>query len=219
MIVGWRAGLKLPLAVLGRRSLLGIEGTPKGNTGLLGRGMLKAFSNQPQPLSPLLSFSSLSSSLPNRFAFGSPFSSPSRSFSSAFLSEEKMFEEADETPEIETDTKADQEPQQEKEEEEEEVKVVVFVPPPGVTIVRDVETAKQVVSELRQLSGPNYFHACDTEVMDLDLNIEGPVGHGKCTCVSIYVGPDLDFGNGPRIWIGSSSSFFLVFLSFSLSLS
>ena len=36
--------------------------------------------------------------------------------------------------------------------------------------------------------------ACDTEVADIELKVEGPVGNGKATCVSIYGGPDVDFG-------------------------
>lgn len=28
-----------------------------------------------------------------------------------------------------------------------------------------------------------------------------PYGHGIVTCISLYVGPDVDFGNGPRLWV------------------
>jgi hypothetical protein len=79
------------------------------------------------------------------------------------------------------------------------------------------------------------FHACDTEVIDIDLSEQyvrrasvlfalplcagltavrsgclpsacvrvrrSPVGNGRIICASIFAGPDLDFGNGPRIWI------------------
>ncbi|KAF2078634.1 hypothetical protein CYY_000005 [Polysphondylium violaceum] len=71
--------------------------------------------------------------------------------------------------------------------------------PKNVTMVRNVEQAKRVVEKL--LSLKNVFHACDTEVVDLDLKKESPIGHGKVICFSIYCGPDIDFGNGPRIWV------------------
>ncbi len=47
------------------------------------------------------------------------------------------------------------------------------------------------------------FHACDTEVCDIDLGRVGPVGNGTVTCASIYSGPDVDFGNGKGgvLWI------------------
>ncbi|KAI2490046.1 DNA polymerase A domain [Fragilaria crotonensis] len=49
------------------------------------------------------------------------------------------------------------------------------------------------------------FHACDTEVMDIDLKTVGPVGNGYVTCVSVYSGPDFDYGlgDGPgsTLWI------------------
>lgn len=35
--------------------------------------------------------------------------------------------------------------------------------------------------------------------IDIDLGTESPVGHGKVICASIYSGPDVDFGNGPRV--------------------
>ena len=33
--------------------------------------------------------------------------------------------------------------------------------------------------------------------------VVGPVGHGKVTCVSIFSGPDVDYGDGPgkALWI------------------
>lgn len=71
----------------------------------------------------------------------------------------------------------------------------------GVTVVYDKETAKPVLEKLLKLKGEKYVHACDTEVGQLDLAIEGPVGHGKIICASIYCGEEHDFGNGPRVWI------------------
>jgi DNA polymerase I len=61
---------------------------------------------------------------------------------------------------------------------------------------------------MERLMGPeseNRFHACDTEVMDLDLKSVGPVGNGYVTCASVYSGEDFDYGlgDGPGtvLWI------------------
>lgn len=71
---------------------------------------------------------------------------------------------------------------------------------PSVTMVQDPATAQRVVEQLRAL-GPTHFHACDTEVADIDLKQQGPVGNGRVTCLSIFSGPEHDFGNGSRIWV------------------
>lgn len=69
-----------------------------------------------------------------------------------------------------------------------------------VTIVNTREKAREVLAKLRQL---HTIHACDTEVADLDVKEQGPVGNGKVICASIYSGPNADFGDGPGsvIWI------------------
>lgn len=49
---------------------------------------------------------------------------------------------------------------------------------------------------------PHHIWACDTEVADIDVKKEGPVGNGKVICVSIYGGDDVDFGGGnTTLWI------------------
>lgn len=76
---------------------------------------------------------------------------------------------------------------------------------PMVTIVRTVEEAEIVVRRLMEAEPGEVYHACDTEVMDIDLSSVGPVGNGFVTCVSVYSGPDFDYGlGGPRgsvLWI------------------
>merc|ERR1711908_12850 len=39
--------------------------------------------------------------------------------------------------------------------------------------------------------------------MDIDLKLVVPVGNGRVTCVSIFGGPEVDFGDGPgsALWI------------------
>jgi hypothetical protein len=68
---------------------------------------------------------------------------------------------------------------------------------PSVTIVRDREHAKKVINILQSL--PNRFHAWDTETVEIDPKEQSPVGHGQIICMSCFVGPDIDFGNGPSI--------------------
>ena len=78
-------------------------------------------------------------------------------------------------------------------------------PPPGVTVVADRAAARRAVELLQRDAkerGDAAYHACDTEVIDLDLNNESVVGHGRVICVSFYAGSHLDFGSGPRLWVG-----------------
>ena len=72
--------------------------------------------------------------------------------------------------------------------------------PAGVTLVKDALSAAHVVEVLRA-QGPACVHAVDTEVVDLDLEEQSPVGHGRIICASLYSGPTVDYGSGPRVWI------------------
>jgi len=80
-----------------------------------------------------------------------------------------------------------------------------FTNPSNVTVVRTVEEARIVLKKLEQFPGDDVVHACDTEVMDISLKDVGPVGNGYVTCVSIYSGPDFDYGLGQplgsKLWI------------------
>jgi DNA polymerase-1 len=70
---------------------------------------------------------------------------------------------------------------------------------PSVTIVRDRNHAKKCVEILK--SAGNRFHAWDTETLGIDPRENSPVTHGRIICFSCFAGPDLDFGNGPRLFI------------------
>lgn len=70
---------------------------------------------------------------------------------------------------------------------------------PGVTIVRDEESAERVLRVLKDL--PDRVHAWDTETVDLDVKQVSPVGNGKILSAQAFCGPDVDFGNGPRLFI------------------
>ena len=71
-----------------------------------------------------------------------------------------------------------------------------------------VTTKAQALQALKALSSPaslSAIHACDTEVMAIDLSAVGPVGNGIVTCLSMYSGPDFDYGlgggPGTALWI------------------
>jgi len=74
----------------------------------------------------------------------------------------------------------------------------------NVSIVRTKEEARTVMEVLMN-ADPTLLHACDTEVMSIDLRNVGPVGNGYVTCASVYSGPDFDYGlgDGPGtvLWI------------------
>jgi DNA polymerase-1 len=78
---------------------------------------------------------------------------------------------------------------------------VITIPPPDTVVVNDVESAKKVLEILMRPDIKRRYHACDTETTGIDPKIQSPVGNGTVICASIYVGPDVDFGGGSRIWI------------------
>lgn len=75
------------------------------------------------------------------------------------------------------------------------VALKTLLPIPSISIIRTVDQANFVVSILRKLQ--DRFHAWDTETIDVDPKTQSPVSHGKILCMSCFVGPDVDFGNGP----------------------
>jgi hypothetical protein len=81
------------------------------------------------------------------------------------------------------------------------------IKPQNVTLVRTKEQARLVMKALMKakVEDPERIHACDTEVMDIDLKEVGPVGHGYVTCLSVYSGEDFDYGlgDGPgtMLWV------------------
>jgi DNA polymerase-1 len=99
---------------------------------------------------------------------------------------------------------------------------VADVSVPEVAVVTTREQAAVVLEALNSREAREAFHACDTEVMQIDLKSVGPVvscthpkprntpqppfssgahsaraqGHGHLTCFSMYSGPDFDYGFG-----------------------
>lgn len=73
--------------------------------------------------------------------------------------------------------------------------------PPGVTVVRTKADAERALAAIRAAASPGRVFAVDTEVSNIDLSFQSPVGNGYVICASVFGGPDLDFGAGPRLWI------------------
>lgn len=65
----------------------------------------------------------------------------------------------------------------------------------AVLLVSDLAEAERV-AELALTSHRARVFACDTEVMEIDVKKESPVGHGVMTCFTFYAGPDVDWGGG-----------------------
>ena len=70
--------------------------------------------------------------------------------------------------------------------------------------VSDVATAEAVNAALMAMPH-EWVHACDTEVADLDIS-KSPIGQGRVTCISIYSGPEADYGRGPgyALWVDTT---------------
>ncbi|CAI2379738.1 unnamed protein product [Moneuplotes crassus] len=70
---------------------------------------------------------------------------------------------------------------------------------PGTTIIRSREEAKKAVEILKRY--PKRVHAWDTETINVDVKKESIIGKGTIICASCFIGPDVNFGNGPRLFI------------------
>ncbi|TVU43033.1 hypothetical protein EJB05_09464 [Eragrostis curvula] len=74
-----------------------------------------------------------------------------------------------------------------------------------VLIVDNIESARNVV-QLLTTKYKSFIHACDTEVANINVKEETPVGHGEVVCFSIYSensnAEAADFGNQKTcIWV------------------
>ncbi|KAK3121133.1 hypothetical protein QOZ80_8BG0646660 [Eleusine coracana subsp. coracana] len=74
-----------------------------------------------------------------------------------------------------------------------------------VMIVDNIESARSVV-QLLTTKYKGFIHACDTEVSNINVKEETPVGHGEVICFSIFSANSdsqaADFGNGKTcIWV------------------
>ena len=71
-------------------------------------------------------------------------------------------------------------------------------PPKNVLCVTDAnyEEAAAAVRLMTTKHHRSRVYACDTEVADIDLARQSPVGHGRVICLSVYGGPGLDLSEG-----------------------
>ena len=69
-----------------------------------------------------------------------------------------------------------------------------------LAVFDDEESAKRALDVLYSKDVRSRFHACDTEVTDITLK-RSPYGQGHVTCATVFAGPDIDFGTGPKLFI------------------
>jgi DNA polymerase-1 len=70
----------------------------------------------------------------------------------------------------------------------------------GITVVDSLKSASRALQVLHSL--PRHtIHACDTEVANINVKKQSPIGHGNVICFSVYCGPNVDFGSGPILWV------------------
>ena len=70
-------------------------------------------------------------------------------------------------------------------------------------VVLDRASARSAAAILAQHN--HLVHACDTEVAGLDLS-KSPLGQGEVICISVYSGPEIDFGSGRgrALWVDTT---------------
>ena len=66
---------------------------------------------------------------------------------------------------------------------------------PGITIIRSKGEAISAVDLLYKHG--DRVHAWDTETIGVNPKVESPVGKGRVICATSFIGPEVDFGNGP----------------------
>lgn len=70
---------------------------------------------------------------------------------------------------------------------------------PGYTIIRNKEDIYKLLDILDK--NKNKIHSWDTETIDVDAKLETPVNKGKIISAQLFIGPEIDFGSGPRVFI------------------
>jgi len=87
--------------------------------------------------------------------------------------------------------------EEEQQENYEEDPTLPPLPYSEVVVVETVAQAERVLSRLWEMDPDTTVHAVDTEVADIDLKTQGPVGHGFVTCFTVYSGPEAVYDETP----------------------
>jgi DNA polymerase-1 len=67
-----------------------------------------------------------------------------------------------------------------------------------ITTKAQAESAVETLYKYR-----NRIHAWDTETMNVNIKEESPFGHGTVICASAFIGPEVNFGSGPKLFINN----------------
>ena len=85
----------------------------------------------------------------------------------------------------------------------------------GISIIKTRSEALKVVETLYKYK--DRVHAWDTETTGVNIKEESPVGNGRVICASAFIGPEVNFGSGPKLFLdnyGESSGVLDVFKSY-----
>ena len=72
----------------------------------------------------------------------------------------------------------------------------------SVSIIRTKNQAISVVDTLYKYK--DRIHAWDTETTNVNIKEESPVGKGTVLCASAFIGPEVDFGSGPKLFLNNT---------------
>lgn len=68
--------------------------------------------------------------------------------------------------------------------------------------VTQITTTSEAISAVNTLyKYKDRVHAWDTETIDVNIKEESPVGKGKVICASAFIGPEVNFGSGPKLFL------------------
>ena len=71
----------------------------------------------------------------------------------------------------------------------------------NVTLINSQASSRALISLLTSPALLTRYHAIDTEVTGIDAKLQSPVHHGRVTALTLYLGPDVNLGQGPRVFV------------------
>jgi DNA polymerase-1 len=69
----------------------------------------------------------------------------------------------------------------------------------GISIIKSKSQAEQALEMLYKHK--DRVHAWDTETTGVNIKEESPVGKGRVICASAFIGPEVNFGSGPKLFL------------------